>query len=64
MLVTIDGDTGNVTRLRGDPAHPVTRGALCGKMAHFDTIVRLADTLGVRLDELAGRKDVSSEIAA
>jgi transcriptional regulator with XRE-family HTH domain len=28
---------------------------------HFDTIVRLADTLGVSLDELAGRKDVSSE---
>jgi hypothetical protein len=28
---------------------------------HFDTIVRLADTLGVSLDELAGRKDVVSE---
>lgn len=28
---------------------------------HFDTIVRLADTLGVTLDELAGRKDVRSE---
>ena len=28
---------------------------------HFDTIVRLADTLGVSLDELAGRKDVSSQ---
>jgi transcriptional regulator with XRE-family HTH domain len=30
---------------------------------HFDTIVRLADTLGVSLDELAGRKDVRSEAA-
>ena len=30
---------------------------------HFDTIVRLADTLGVSLDELAGRKDVASENA-
>ena len=30
---------------------------------HFDTIVRLADTLGVSLDELAGRKDVASETA-
>jgi transcriptional regulator with XRE-family HTH domain len=30
---------------------------------HFDTIVRLADTLGVSLDELAGRKDVRSETA-
>lgn len=28
---------------------------------HFDTIVRLADTLCVSLDELTGRKDVSSE---
>lgn len=28
---------------------------------HFDTIVRLADTLGVSLDELAGRKEVSTE---
>lgn len=28
---------------------------------HFDTIVRLADTLGVSLDEIAGRKEVSSE---
>jgi transcriptional regulator with XRE-family HTH domain len=27
---------------------------------HFDTIVRLADILGVTLDELAGRKDVQS----
>lgn len=30
---------------------------------HFDTIVRLADILGVSLDELAGRKDVSSKTA-
>ena len=30
---------------------------------HFDTIVRLADTLGVSLDELAGRKEVVSETA-
>jgi transcriptional regulator with XRE-family HTH domain len=28
---------------------------------HFDTIVRLADILGVSLDELAGRKDISTE---
>ena len=27
----------------------------------FDTIVRLADILGVSLDELAGRKEVSTE---
>jgi transcriptional regulator with XRE-family HTH domain len=30
---------------------------------HFDTIVRLAGVLSVSLDELAGRKDVSSETA-
>ncbi|MEO5926976.1 MAG: helix-turn-helix transcriptional regulator [Bryobacteraceae bacterium] len=30
---------------------------------HFDTIVKLADTLSVSLDELAGRKDVRSETA-
>jgi transcriptional regulator with XRE-family HTH domain len=30
---------------------------------HFDTIGRLADILGVSLDEIAGRKDVSSEAA-
>ncbi len=34
MLVTID-DQGNATRLRGDPAHPVTRGFLCGKVARY-----------------------------
>src|SRR5690349_6476918 len=34
-----------------------------GVTPHFGTIVRLADILGVSLDELAGRKDVSSETA-
>jgi len=34
VLVTID-DTGKATRLRGDPAHPVTRGFLCGKVARY-----------------------------
>lgn len=33
MLVTVDG--GRATRLRGDPAHPVTRGFLCGKVAQY-----------------------------
>src|ERR1017187_10532106 len=32
--VTIDA-TGKATRLRGDPAHPVTRGFLCGKVARY-----------------------------
>ena len=34
VLVTIDG-SGKATRLRGDPAHPVTRGFLCGKVARY-----------------------------
>jgi anaerobic selenocysteine-containing dehydrogenase len=33
VLVTVDG--GKATRLRGDPAHPVTRGFLCGKVARY-----------------------------
>ena len=33
MLVTIDN--GTATRLRGNPAHPVTRGFLCGKVARY-----------------------------
>src|SRR5579875_3546452 len=34
VLVTIN-DTGRATRLRGDPAHPVTRVVLCGKVAKY-----------------------------
>ena len=34
VLVTI-GEDGKATRLRGDPAHPVTRGFLCGKVAQY-----------------------------
>jgi len=34
VLVSIGAD-GEATRLRGDPAHPVTRGFLCGKVARY-----------------------------
>ncbi len=34
VLVTID-DKGTATRVQGDPAHPVTRGFLCGKVAKY-----------------------------
>jgi anaerobic selenocysteine-containing dehydrogenase len=34
VLVTINA-TGKATRLRGDPAHPVTRGFLCAKVARY-----------------------------
>ena len=33
LLVTVENGRG--TRLRGDPAHPVTRGFLCGKVAQY-----------------------------
>src|ERR1700678_789694 len=34
VLVTID-EAGVATRVQGDPAHPVTRGFLCGKVAKY-----------------------------
>src|SRR6185295_10211486 len=33
MLVTVEGD--RATQLRGNPAHPVTRGFLCGKVSRY-----------------------------
>jgi anaerobic selenocysteine-containing dehydrogenase len=35
MLVQVDRETGKATRLKGDPAHPVTQGFLCGKVARY-----------------------------
>ena len=35
ILVTVDELTGRATRMQGDPAHPVTRGFLCGKVARY-----------------------------
>ncbi|MBV9074902.1 MAG: molybdopterin-dependent oxidoreductase [Acidobacteria bacterium] len=34
VLITVD-ELGRATRLRGDPAHPVTRGFLCAKVAKY-----------------------------
>lgn len=34
LLVNVNGE-GKGSRLRGDPAHPVTRGFLCGKVAQY-----------------------------
>src|SRR5579884_1135004 len=31
----LDVENGRGTRLRGNPAHPVTRGFLCGKVARY-----------------------------
>lgn len=33
IIATVDGD--RITRLRGDPAHPVTRGFLCYRTDHY-----------------------------
>ena len=33
VLITVDG--GRATRIQGDPAHPVTRGFLCAKVAKY-----------------------------
>jgi molybdopterin guanine dinucleotide-containing S/N-oxide reductase-like protein len=34
VLVTVD-DTGRAVKVQGDPAHPVTQGFLCGKVAKY-----------------------------
>jgi anaerobic selenocysteine-containing dehydrogenase len=35
VLVTVDTVTGRAMKVAGDPAHPVTRGFLCGKVAKY-----------------------------
>jgi len=35
VLVTVDTLSGRATKVQGDPAHPVTRGFLCGKVARY-----------------------------
>ncbi len=35
VLVTVDELTGRAVKVAGDPAHPVTRGVLCGKVARY-----------------------------
>jgi anaerobic selenocysteine-containing dehydrogenase len=35
VLVTVDQATGRAVKVQGDPAHPVTRGFLCGKVAKY-----------------------------
>jgi anaerobic selenocysteine-containing dehydrogenase len=35
ILVTVDQLTGRAIKVQGDPAHPVTRGFLCGKVARY-----------------------------
>ena len=35
VLVTVDEGSGRAVKVQGDPAHPVTRGFLCGKVAKY-----------------------------
>ena len=35
VLVTVDEESGRAIKVAGDPAHPVTRGFLCGKVARY-----------------------------
>jgi anaerobic selenocysteine-containing dehydrogenase len=35
VLITVDTLTGKATKIQGDPAHPVTRGFLCAKVAKY-----------------------------
>jgi anaerobic selenocysteine-containing dehydrogenase len=35
VLISVDPDSGKAVSLRGDPAHPVTRGFLCAKVAQY-----------------------------
>jgi anaerobic selenocysteine-containing dehydrogenase len=35
VLITVDSLSGKATKIQGDPAHPVTRGFLCAKVAKY-----------------------------
>ena len=45
VLVTVDTASGRALKVQGDPAHPVTRGFLCGKVAKYLDRVYAPDRL-------------------
>ena len=45
VLVTVDQLSGRAVKVQGDPAHPVTRGFLCGKVAKYLDRVYAPDRL-------------------
>src|ERR1019366_3165725 len=45
VLVTVDQLSGRAIKVQGDPAHPVTRGFLCGKAAKYLDRVYAPDRL-------------------
>ncbi len=54
VLVTVDSLTGRAIRVQGDPAHPVTRGFLCGKVARYLDRVYSPDRLLYPMRRRAG----------
>jgi anaerobic selenocysteine-containing dehydrogenase len=55
VLVTVDTLTGRATKVQGDPAHPVTRGFLCGKVARYLDRVYSPERLLYPMKRKAGR---------
>ncbi|WP_419804371.1 molybdopterin-containing oxidoreductase family protein [Terriglobus sp.] len=54
VIATEDVATGRLVKLQGDPAHPVTRGFLCGKVARFLDRVYAPDRLLYPMRRRAG----------
>jgi anaerobic selenocysteine-containing dehydrogenase len=54
VLVTVDELTGRAIKMQGDPAHPVTRGFLCGKVAKYLDRVYSPDRLLYPMRRKAG----------
>lgn len=66
-LITVDG-TGRAVKIQGDPAHPVTQGFLCGKVAKYLDRVYSPDRILYPLKRKAGvpkgPRTKGSELAA
>jgi anaerobic selenocysteine-containing dehydrogenase len=68
VLVTVDAASGKAVKVQGDPAHPVTRGFLCGKVAKYLERVYAPDRLlypmrrkvGVRKAPLARGRELEA----
>jgi anaerobic selenocysteine-containing dehydrogenase len=54
VLVTVDQLSGRAVKVQGDPAHPVTRGFLCGKVAKYLDRVYSPDRLLYPMRRKAG----------
>ncbi len=54
VLVTVDVASGRATKVQGDPAHPMTRGFLCGKVAKYLDRVYSPDRLLYPMRRRAG----------